>query len=77
MVTSISIAPFRLSVISSVIKTRSRGTCVLSSLGTAEASFHLFFYFSSIHILGSFQNIKVARTALCSLILGEDFQEYR
>lgn len=25
---------------------------------------------SKIHILGSFQNIKIARTAICSLILG-------
>lgn len=27
---------------------------------------------STVHILGSFQNIKVARTALCDLILGKD-----
>ena len=28
-------------------------------------------YHSKIHILGSFQNIKVARNAICSLILGK------
>lgn len=26
---------------------------------------------SKIHILGSFQNIRIARNAICSLILGE------
>lgn len=26
---------------------------------------------SKVHILGSFQNIKIARTAICNLILGE------
>ena len=32
---------------------------------------------STIHILGSFQNIKVARTALCDLILGMSvFEEH-
>jgi len=30
-----------------------------------------FLFFSKIHILGSFQNIKIARTAICSLILGK------
>ena len=28
-------------------------------------------FHSKIHILGSFQNIKVARNAICSLILGK------
>lgn len=27
---------------------------------------------SKVHILGSFQNIKMARTAICNLILGKD-----
>lgn len=28
------------------------------------------FFFSKIHILGSYQNIRIARTAICNLILG-------
>ena len=30
-------------------------------------------FFRKIHILGSFQNIKIARTAICNLILGNVF----
>ena len=30
---------------------------------------HIYIY-SKIHILGSFQNIKIARDAVCNLILG-------
>ena len=30
-----------------------------------------FSFFSKVHILGSFQNIRIARNAICSLILGE------
>lgn len=31
----------------------------------------LYFFLRKIHILGSFQNIKMARTAICNLILGK------
>lgn len=31
----------------------------------------LIFFYRKIHILGSFQNIKMARTAICNLILGK------
>lgn len=31
---------------------------------------NLVFYIRRIHILGSFQNIKIARDAVCNLILG-------
>lgn len=30
----------------------------------------IYFFYSKIHILGSFQNIKIARDAIVSLILG-------
>lgn len=32
---------------------------------------HFYVFYRKIHILGSFQNIKMARTALCNLILGK------
>ena len=34
-------------------------------------SSYLFLFFSKIHILGSFQNIRIARRAICNLILGK------
>ena len=31
----------------------------------------LYLFYRKIHLLGSFQNIKIARTAICNLILGK------
>ena len=41
-----------------------------NSLWNCYVKFVVIFYFRKIHILGSFKNIKIARTAICSLILG-------
>lgn len=39
---------------------------------TVLISISMLFY-RKVHILGSFQNIKMARTAICNLILGKMF----
>ena len=42
---------------------------VIIKIFLCTENFH--FIYRKIHILGSFQNIKLARTAICNLILGK------
>ncbi|KAG8510133.1 RNA-binding protein PNO1, partial [Galemys pyrenaicus] len=56
--------------IENVTRTRIVLADVILKTGIFVAHLFHFIYCRKVHILGSFQNIKMARTAICNLILG-------